>query len=310
MARSARFSTAAWFLAPAVLLVVALIAFPVGHTLWLSVHDAAGRDSVGLANYVDVLTAAQIRRALLNNAVWIVVAPNLVTATGLLVAVLAQKVRRSTAFRVVLFMPMAISLVSAGVTFRLVYDESPDRGVLNAVVVGIHDTFKPPSRYHGAQARDGQAVVSYNGGLQTSRTVAADETVLLPLVGLAPRQLPKSATQAGSDTSIMESGVHGVVWSDFTATGGRPGTVDAGERGLPDVAVEVLRDGTVVARTRTAADGTFVVPELTGQGYVVRLAADNFTEPFVGLTWLGPSSSLRRSSARTSGSGPVSRWCW
>jgi alpha-glucoside transport system permease protein len=51
----------------------------------------------------------------------------------------------------------------------------------------------------------------------------------------------------------------------------------------------VLRDGAVVARTRTGADGTFTVPGLTGQGYVVRLAASNFTAPFAGLTWLGPS---------------------
>ena len=85
------------------------------------------------------------------------------------------------------------------------------------------------------------------------------------------------------------TGVHGVVWSDFTAVGGRPGTVDTGERGLPDVAVDVIRDGAVVARTRTAADGTFTVPQLRGGGYVVRLAADNFTAPFAGLTWLGPA---------------------
>jgi ABC-type sugar transport system permease subunit len=30
------------------------------------------------------------------------------------------------------------------------------------------------------------------------------------------------------------------------------------------------------------------VPELAGGGYSVRLAAGNFTEPFRGLTWLGP----------------------
>ncbi|MFG2044659.1 carbohydrate ABC transporter permease [Dactylosporangium sp. NPDC048998] len=288
MARTGRVSTAAWFLAPALLMVAALVVYPIGQTVWWSLHDAAGRKVVGAGNYLDIFTAPQTRRALLNNAVWIVVAPNLVTAAGLVVAVLAQRIRRSTALRVVLFMPMAISLVCAGITFRLVYDESPDRGFLNAVVVGVHDAFVPPSLYHGARARDGQGLVPRDGGLQTSRTVADDETVLLPLVGLAPRQLPKSATQAaGSGRAV--TGIHGVVWSDFTAAGGRPGAVDAGELGLPDVDVEVLRDGAVVARTRTQADGTFALPQLTGRGYVVRLAAGNFTEPFAGLTWLGPS---------------------
>jgi len=279
-----RTRTAAWFLAPAVLVVAALVVYPIGQTLWLSFQDGGG---LGVANYADIFTAPDLRRALLNNAVWIAVAPNLVTAVGLVLAVLARRVRRATALRIVLFMPMAISLVCAGITFRLVYDESPDRGVLNAVVVGVHDTFKPPSQYHGARARDGQALVPSDGGLQTSGTVGAGETVLLPLVGLPPKQVPGSATQAR--TGGAATGVHGVVWSDFTAVGGRPGAVDAGERGLPGVDVEVLRDGAVVGRTRTADDGTFDLPQLTGQGYVVRLAASNFTEPFAGLTWLGPS---------------------
>ena len=295
MARTARSSTAArspataWFLAPAVLLVAVLVVIPIGQTLWLSLHDTTGGDAVGLANYADIFTAPQIRRALLNNAIWIVVVPNLVTSVGLLAAVLTSRVRRSTAVRVVLFMPMAISLVSAGITFRLVYDESPDRGLLNAVVVGVHDTFKPPSRYHGARARDGQALASHDGALQTTQPVTDREPVLLPLVGLAPRQLPGSATQAGTGGIAQGTGLRGLVWSDFTAVGNRPGAVDAGERGLPGMDIEILRGGTVVAHTRTASDGTFHLPQLTGQGYVVRLAAGNFTEPFAGLTWLGPS---------------------
>ncbi|MET7398261.1 sugar ABC transporter permease [Dactylosporangium sp. NPDC005572] len=283
-----RTTRAVWLLAPAALLVATLVVYPIGHTVWWSFHDADGRALVGPANYVDLVTTPHIRRALLNNAVWILVAPNLVTAIGLLVAVLAQRVRRAAAIRVVLFMPMAISLVSAGITFRLVYDASPDRGILNAAVVGVHDAFVRPSPYPGARPREGQGLVETGGALQTTRTVAGGETVLLPLLGLAPAQLPESARPAAVPAGAG-AGVRGVVWSDFTATGGRPGVVDARELGLPEVEVEVLHDGAVVARTRTAADGTFQLPQLTGQGYVVRLAAGNFTEPFAGLTWLGPS---------------------
>lgn len=230
MGRTAKLSTAAWFLAPAVLLVAVLLVYPIGQTLWLSFHDADGRTAVGAANYADILTTPQIRRALLNNAVWIIVAPNLVLAVGLLVAFLAQRVRRTTVIRVVLFMPMAISLVSAGVAFRLVYDESPDRGALNAAVVTAHDAVRPPSPYHGARPRDERALTPSGGALQTAGTVAAGENVMLPLVGLAPQQLPSHARQAGTGGD-GDAGVHGVVWSDFTAVGGRPGTVDTGERG-------------------------------------------------------------------------------
>ncbi|MER7277830.1 ABC transporter permease subunit [Dactylosporangium sp. NPDC000244] len=287
MARTARSWPAAWFLAPAVLLVGALVLYPIGQTVWWSFHDATGRGAVGGANYADVVTTPRIRQALFNNAVWILVAPNLVTAAGLLVAVLAQRVRRAAAVRVVLFMPMAISLVSAGITFRLVYDESPDRGVVNAVVVGVHDAFVPPAPYPGARARDGQGLVAGGGAVQTGRTVAAGETVLLPLLGLEPDRLPPTARPAPAPAP--GAGIGGVVWSDFTAAGGRPGVIDPGELGLPQVEVEILRDGAVVARTRTAGDGTFRLPQLTGQGYVVRLTAANFTEPFAGLTWLGPA---------------------
>jgi alpha-glucoside transport system permease protein len=44
-----------------------------------------------------------------------------------------------------------------------------------------------------------------------------------------------------------------------------------------------------VATTTTDGSGTFVFPGLTEGDYTVRLAATNFTEPFRGLTWLGPS---------------------
>ena len=39
-------------------------------------------------------------------------------------------------------MPMAVSFLAAGVIFRLVYDEDPDKGVLNAAVVAVHDVFR------------------------------------------------------------------------------------------------------------------------------------------------------------------------
>ena len=48
---------------------------------------------------------------------------------GLVLAVLTERVRWATAFKLVLFMPMAVSFLAAGIIFRLVYDEDPDKGV-------------------------------------------------------------------------------------------------------------------------------------------------------------------------------------
>jgi alpha-glucoside transport system permease protein len=53
--------------------------------------------------------------------------------------------------------------------------------------------------------------------------------------------------------------------------------------------VQAVKDGAVVATTTTNPAGQFAFADLTGDGYTIRLAADNFTQPFRGVTWLGPS---------------------
>ncbi len=275
------------FLAPLLLVVGALVLVPIVQTTWTSLYSEDGSRFVGLANYVDLVTSPQTRRAIGNNLVWVVVAPTVVTVLGLLFAVLTERIRQATAFRLVLFMPMAISFLAAGVTFRLVYDEDPSRGMLNAAIVAVHDSFASPSPYPGATVREGSGLRVSDGAVLTKEPVAAGDVVLLPLVGVAPDAVPDHATQAVAPPP--GPGVRGMVWRDFAPAGaGSPGVADPGERALPDVAVEVLRDGEVVAHTRTDARGWFSVPDLTGDGYTIRLAEENFTPPYQGLTWLGP----------------------
>jgi ABC-type sugar transport system permease subunit len=281
--------TAGLFLAPALVILSALVAYPIVHTLWMSLHSADGSRFVGLANYLAMVTSPDTRRAITNNAIWVVVAPSVVTVLGLMFAVLTARVRLVNAFRMALFMPMAISFLAAGVSFRLVYDEDPNRGLLNAAMVAVHDSFQPPSPYPGATVREGSGLLTDEDGAITTAAgaVEAGEAVSLPLVGIPVAQLPEEAAQAVA--AQAGPGVRGTVWRDFLrGGGGTPGAVDAGELGLPGVVVQVMRAGQVVAETRTDQHGRFAVPELAGGGYTVRLAAGNFTEPFRGLTWLGP----------------------
>lgn len=279
--------TAVLFLAPTLLVVGVLVAYPIVHTGWMSLHSADGTRFVGLANYLEMFTAPQTRRAITNNAIWVVVAPSVVTALGLMFAVLTDRVRLVNAFRLALFMPMAISFLAAGVTFRLVYDEDPNRGLLNAAMVTIHDTFRSPSPYPGATVREGAGLVTADGAVTTVGPVSSGTEVMMPLVGLPTEVIPDDATEAAAPTP--GPGVRGTVWRDFLpGDAGRPRTIDPGEVGLPRVTVQVLRDGEIVAETRTDTRGRYLLPELTGDGYVVRLAGENFTPPFRGLTWLGP----------------------
>lgn len=287
--RRERRTMAVVFLGPAIVIMAVLVAWPILRTLWLSLHDANGDHWVGLHNYVTMFTAPETRRALLNNAVWVVVAPTLVTVFGLIFAVLTERIRLATAFKTILFMPMAVSFLSAGVTWRLVYDESPDRGALNAIVVAVHDVFSPPSPYPGVRPRDDTTLTGPQGGdYQTVRTASAGSPALLPLVGLAPDKLPGNAAPAAAPAA--SGGLSGVVWLDFAkGGGGTAGVIDPNEKGLPGVTVQVVRGGKVIASAKTDDTGAFSFPKLSGDGYTLRLPKSNFAKPFNGVSWLGPS---------------------
>jgi alpha-glucoside transport system permease protein len=182
---------------------------------------------------------------------------------------------------------MAISFLAASMAFRLVYDENPDRGVLNAANVAVHDAFVPPSTYYGVTPRDGTGLVMVDGGYQTVSTVDFGTVVAMPVVGLPRDRVPASSVPATAPPT--GTGLRGVVWLDFVrGGGGTPGVIDRSEPGLPGMTVEALRDGTVVGQTTTDAGGAFSFVDLTASGYVIRLAESNVTEPFRGLAWLGP----------------------
>jgi alpha-glucoside transport system permease protein len=179
----------------------------------------------------------------------------------------------------------------------MVYDQDPDIGVANAAVVAVHDTFSEPAPFPGARSRppgaklEGDAVPLVGvkgGGFQTRDQVGPGEPVYLGLVGVKDNQLPQAASDAPAQTS--GDGLNGVVWRDFQKGGaGTLGGVDPGEKGLPGVTVEAVRDGNVVATTETDRAGRFSFPELTSGSYTVRLPADNFAATYSGINWLGPS---------------------
>ena len=55
-------------------------------------------------------------------------------------------------------MPMAISFLSAGVTWRLIYEEEPDLGLANAAAGAVVNVFQPPGEVSGARASQEEAV--------------------------------------------------------------------------------------------------------------------------------------------------------
>ncbi|WP_406469614.1 sugar ABC transporter permease [Streptomyces hirsutus] len=285
-----RRTVAALFLLPALLLLGALVVYPIGYSVVRSFYDQSGDGFAGFDNYQALFTDDGIRTALKNNVIWVVFAPTVATALGLIFAVLTERIRWGTAFKLVVFMPMAISMLAAGIIFRLVYDQDPDKGVANAVWVGVHDTFAESSAYPKAHpGRESPLEAAGGGAFVTKGTVGVGETVALPLVGVAPDLIPDDAARAAAPKPETDR-ITGTTWQDFTRGKG-VGTlneVDANELGYPGMKIEAVRDGTVVETATAAADGAFSL-SAKADGAQLRLPASNFQEPYNGLDWLGPS---------------------
>ncbi|MET9804026.1 sugar ABC transporter permease [Streptomyces sp. NPDC006368] len=283
---------AACFLLPALVLLGALVVYPIAYSVHRSFFDQSGSGFVGFGNYTEIFTDDTILTAVRNNAVWVVVAPTVATALGLIFAVLTERVRWGTAFKLIVFMPMAISMLAAGIIFRLVYEQDPDRGVANAVWVGVHDTFAESAGYPQARPLPVHPLEAAGGGaFITKEPVRAGTRVELPLVGVAPGKMPDDAKPAAAPPADGASGggITGTAWLDFTrGGGGTPNTIDPRELGLKGLKVEAVKDGSVVATATAGADGTFTLPA-AADGAHLRLPESNFRERYNGVDWLGPS---------------------
>jgi alpha-glucoside transport system permease protein len=133
------------FVGPAMAILTWYLAVPTVRTFVISLFDRdglAGGNFVGLSNYIAVFTDRLMREAFRNNIfMWILIATPLTVVLGLLVAILADRSRFERVAKSLIFMPMAISFVGAGVIWNFIYEvkpaDSPQIGLLNAIVVGL-----------------------------------------------------------------------------------------------------------------------------------------------------------------------------
>ena len=129
------------FIAPAFLVLFMFILYPVFETVRLSFFDKFGREFVGWNNYLWALNDPNFRRSILNNLGWLLIVPTLSTFFGLVIANLTDKIWWGTIAKSIIFMPMAISFVGAGVIWKFIYDYrgpgDEQIGLLNAIVVAL-----------------------------------------------------------------------------------------------------------------------------------------------------------------------------
>jgi len=125
------------WVAPAFLFLITFMIYPTIRTFIDSLMNRNSREFVGLANYANLFGRGSFWQTLLNNALWIVFFTAIVVGVGLIIAVLADRVRYETVVKTVIFIPMAISFVAAGVIWGFMYNYDPNIGTVNAVIQGV-----------------------------------------------------------------------------------------------------------------------------------------------------------------------------
>jgi alpha-glucoside transport system permease protein len=135
------------WLAPALSFVLVFLIYPVFRTIYLSLFDATSSRWVGLDNYQFIFTNEQMLTVLRNNVLWLVVFTAITVGFGLLLAVLTDRVRYESVAKSIIFLPMAISFVAAGVIWKFMYDYRPpglpQTGTVNAFLSAIIPNFEP-----------------------------------------------------------------------------------------------------------------------------------------------------------------------
>jgi alpha-glucoside transport system permease protein len=279
--------TALGFLAPAILLLGVWIVYPTIWTVIRSFFDRAGSSFVGLDNYTEIFSNDTLMKSVTNNLIWVAIVPALVTALGLIFAVLTERVGWGTAFKLVVFMPIAISLFAAGISWRIMLDIEPERGAVNAAIASVADTINEPGPLTGAQP-SGAAVTLSGGAIILDRPLQPGQSALLGLTGIRAAEVSDDAVQAVRPDALP-GGISGVVWRDFKPGGGEAGVVEPDEVGLPGVTVELRLPDGGSQTTTTAEDGTFAFESLPPGDYRLGVGSETFRPGFDGVAWLGSS---------------------
>lgn len=136
-----------WFwIAPAILFLFVFLIYPTINTIVLSFLDAQSKNFVGLDNYIWFIQDRGTIEALRNSVLWVVFMTAGVVGLGLLIAILVDRVRYEPIAKSVIFVPLAISFVAAGIIWQFMYQyqdpSRPQTGTLNALIglVGLGPT--------------------------------------------------------------------------------------------------------------------------------------------------------------------------
>ena len=129
------------FVAPALLLLAVGLLYPAILTIVQSLRGRTGEEGFSLANSTAMFTQPELLLVLRNTALWVILVPFLATAIGLIYAILIDRARGEAFAKALIFLPMAISMVGAGIIWKFVYQykqtSRPQIGLANGILKAL-----------------------------------------------------------------------------------------------------------------------------------------------------------------------------
>ncbi len=299
------------FLAPGAIFLLAITVYPLVATARNSFYDATATNYVGLGNYKEIFSTSSILVTFRNNVIWVIVFPFLVTFIGLVYGVLSERIRWSTAFKTIIFMPIVFSATASALVWRTIFDLDPHIGIVNATIQTASDWINPPGLYpvdtSAGQSVAGLVATGVSAGpkdsLESASTVTAGNPVELGLIGISPATLQLAGAQTAVVPTASPGAVTGLVWRDFSPSNPTVrGQVLPDELGFPGLKLTLLRsDGTSAGTAVSDAHGDFSFAGVGSGSYKVQIDSSNFSSGFTGIFWLGtqsltPTSSLNQTA--------------
>jgi len=237
------------FIGPALLLLVVLIVYPMIRTSIYSFGNTNSRLEVtrwvGFDNYERMFTRDKgflnldefpPSGALVNNVKWLILYTSLSLLLGLLIAVLAARVRYEALMKSIVFVPMAIAATAVAIIWKFVYEPDPDLGSLNAVItnfgadpiawIGRADTVNYALIFAYVWASTGFAMVVLSAALkgiseeviEAARTDGASEWDIFRRIQLPLLSLPLAVVAVWLLINVIK--VFDLI---YVMTGGGPG---------------------------------------------------------------------------------------
>ena len=128
------------FLLPALVILVIFFFIPFFQTVYLSFQDYSNdiynAGFAGLQNYIQIIHNPVFYKVMWNTVLYLVVAVPILATFPLLLAILInQKIRGITLYKILIYLPVVVSIVVAAIAFKWLYAQE---GILNYLMQVFH----------------------------------------------------------------------------------------------------------------------------------------------------------------------------